>query len=105
MLQEMVQEVNSYNGDLEYLSVYLMDNFDDILCNLNPTVIAQMIQFGKFNIHDDYFNFNGYGNLVSRNHDDLMAEIEDEENYIIETYFDTFGDDELYQSMQELKEN
>ena len=89
-LLEMVQEVNSYNGSLEYLEFYDMDSFNELMHGLDPIDIAMKISFGEFNPNDDYFTFNGYANLVSLSYYDLKNELLDYENEIRESYTDLF---------------
>lgn len=66
--------------------VYAMDDFDIIMCDNTPTEIAHMILFGNFRTTDDYFWFNGYGNLESGSstYVQLPTEITDIVNYIVE---------------------
>lgn len=64
-LQYMAQEVNGWDGSLENLEYYDMEQFNDIMCGHDPEFIAHRIHFGDFNPMDDYFNFDGYGNLES----------------------------------------
>lgn len=45
--------------------VYQMYQLDETMENDSPTEIALRIFHGDFNPNDDYFCFNGYGNLVS----------------------------------------
>lgn len=66
--------------------IYMMDDFDTIMCDSTPTETAHKILFGNFRITDDYFWFNGYGNLESGSYTyvQLPTEITDIVNYIIE---------------------
>ena len=89
-LLEMVQEVNSYNGELEHLEFYEMDSFNEIMSGFDPLDIAMRICFGEFNPNDDYFEFNGYANLVSLSFYDLKNELLDYENEIRESYNELF---------------
>lgn len=43
-----------------------MDRFDEVMDGSNPSEIARSIFYGGgFNPNDDYFHFDGYGNLES----------------------------------------
>ena len=65
-LMAMVQEVNSWNGELEYLDIWENDGeFFHRFFNSNPMEVARAIQYGDYNYHDDYVTFDIYGNLVS----------------------------------------
>ena len=75
--EEVVDEVNIFdyieewiliNGirDLGYeFDYYYMDEFDELM-NVEPSEIARSIYYGgHFFPLDEYFRFNGYGNVVS----------------------------------------
>ena len=47
--------------------IYSMDDFDEVIGEQEPWWIACRIFYGDFNPNDDYFTFNGYGNLKSLN--------------------------------------
>ena len=42
-----------------------MDTFDELFCNLKPSEIAEKVYRREFCTGDDFFAFNGYGNLES----------------------------------------
>ena len=44
-----------------------MELFDDLFGDMSPLDIVRRVQYGDFRPDDDYFGFNGYGNLVSFN--------------------------------------
>lgn len=52
--------------------IYTMDMFDEIMDGCDPWEIARSAFYGDFRPCDDYFGFNGYGNLVS--FDEYMIE-------------------------------
>lgn len=66
-LRNLVYDINSSNGELDWLVWEDMDCLDELLCERTPTEIAQMIFYGDFRICDDYFQVDGYDNLVSCN--------------------------------------
>lgn len=58
---EWCYDNNNYDGE-----IIEMERFDEICDGMKPIDIAQSIAYGGgFNPHDDYFHFNGYGNLES----------------------------------------
>lgn len=62
-----VEQMNAYhelNNDYDSW-IYGMDEFNEVMHDIKPDDIACKIQFGEFSIYDDYFSFDGYGNLVS----------------------------------------
>lgn len=48
-----------------------MDSFDELFCNLKPSEIAEKVYRRDFCTGDDFYAFNGYGNLES------FSEVED----------------------------
>ena len=42
-----------------------MDSFDELFCSLKPSEIAEKVYRREFCTGDDFFGFNGYGNLES----------------------------------------
>ena len=89
-LLEMVQEVNSYNGNLDYLEFYDMDCFNELMHGLEPDELARRIFHGDFNPNHEYFEFNGYGNLESLSEFDVEKELLDYEEEIRSTYKELF---------------
>ena len=76
-LADLLQHMNEYDGCFEEASYYDMDEFDELMSNYMPMEIAQRIYFGEFNPNDDYFRFDGYGNLKSLDWQEISAEAED----------------------------
>lgn len=64
-LRDIVLAINAYDGYFDYLEWKPMDELDMYLESDTPTDIIQKVQYGDFNIDNDYFQSNGYGNLVS----------------------------------------
>lgn len=85
-LQEMLQEVNSWDGSLEYYEYWDMEQLDDLFHGVKPTEILRMAHFGDFNWNDDYFTVNAYGNLESINDMEYYKLLEDIQEEIIEHY-------------------
>ena len=76
-LVDLLQTMNAYDGCFEESTYYDMEEFDEFLSNCTPSEIAQMIYFGEFNPNDDYFRFDGYGNLESLDWQEISAEAEE----------------------------
>lgn len=85
-LMVMVQEVNSWNNELEFLSVW--ENDDDFFNTffVEPMEVARAIHFGDYNYNDEYVTFNAYGNLVSYTDYQVEELLKDYETEIIESY-------------------
>lgn len=77
-LANLLQTMNAYDGCCEESTYYDMDAFDDFLSNATPLEIASMIFYGDgFNPNDEYFRFDGYGNLESLDWKEISDEAED----------------------------
>jgi len=85
-LQYMASEINGYDGSLEYFEWYDMDDLDEIMHGQDAHWIACRVHFGDFNPMDDYFRFDGYGNLISLSTYDFEDEISDNADEIVERY-------------------
>lgn len=66
-MSELVPIWNQYCEAVNYMDdmVESMDCFDELMSGKEPHEIAEMICYGEFNYGDDWFAFNGYGNLIS----------------------------------------
>lgn len=74
----LLKEVYTMDGDLYELGeMYHIEEFDDLLSNRTPKEIANLIAFGEYNSSDEYFMFDGYGNIVTLNHLERQRLIED----------------------------
>jgi hypothetical protein len=81
MIADVVREVNSYSGALEFLEVYDMEEFNWIVEGYSPLEIANKIHYGNFSPVDSYFRYDSYSNFESMS----SWEVEDEyRNYISE---------------------
>ena len=89
---DIVGELNSLNGSFETYTLYNMDDFNEIMEGYTPTELAQRIFFGDFNINDDYFYFNGYGNLESITEYDMEGHFEMIIDEIIDSMIYNYND-------------
>lgn len=101
-LTYLLQHMNGYDGCFEEASYYDMDEFDEFLSGRTPMEIAQMIFFGDFNPNNDYFRFNGYGNLKSAEWPDVVAEAEDLESDIIDHLVHYYSGDTPWPDLDDL---
>ena len=92
---DLVNEINSWDGSLEYLQVYSMDEFDELIHGYTPTEIAQKIFYGDFNPNDEYFRFNVYANLVSLDEYEIEEEIKECASEIAERTIELYGEGHL----------
>ena len=85
-LLELIEEIFWETGNLEWLKVHNMDEFDDIFCEYEKNEIAELIEnnFRTFTIEDDLFKYTIYDELISYTWDEYKNEVYDSMNYIIE---------------------
>ena len=105
---KVVKDINSWNRQLDWLDFIDMDLFDEFMEGQSPIWIAERIYYGDFNPNDEYFIFNGYGNLVSYDEWEANKECEEYINEIIDAlidnidYIDTYS--EIHKLFEELEE-
>ena len=85
-LEEMIREVNSWEGSLEDFEYYEMEEIDEVLHGVGILEILRMAHYGEFNWSDDYFTVNAYGNLESINEFEFEKVLKDNQNEIIAHY-------------------
>lgn len=86
-LMAMVQEVNSWDGTLEYLNMRENDrDFFDTFYSGEPMEVARAVQFGDYDYRDSYVAISPYGNLVSYSDYELEELYEDYKEEIIVRY-------------------
>ena len=75
-LLSLCREINSYDGSLDQFDIFEMDEFDEMLDGKTPTEIVNSIRCGGFASTDEYFRFNGYGNIESLSYADIEEELD-----------------------------
>lgn len=85
---EFCSAANYYDNE-----VFSMDDFDEIASGWKPLELAQRIFYGSFNPNDDYFYFNGYGNLESTSYPADLVDIQAIVDYIVENGEDLYNDE------------
>lgn len=101
---DLVNEINGWDGSLEYLQAYSMDEFDEIMNGFEPLEIANRIYFGDFNPNHEYFRFNGYANLESLDEYDLEEEIKDYSSEIARRTIELYEEGKLQYLDEEVLE-
>lgn len=91
-LSGLVQDVNGYDGQLEWLVWEDMGLLDEFLDGYTPTQIALMIHFGDFNPNHEYFRFNAYRNLESCYGDDWDKQLDESRGDIADVLLNFDGD-------------
>lgn len=102
-LKNMVNEVNSWNGELDWLDYQENDEeFFNIYYN-NPIEAVRAVCYGDYNYTDDYVKINAYGNLESCDEYEYEKEIEESADEIVDTFLrniDNMWDDELKEKVK-----
>lgn len=94
-LQYMVQDMCNYDGRLEDLYIYDMNDFNEIMYGQSPLYIATRIFFGKFDPTDEFFKYNGYGNLESLNFYEYGDELQKYRKEIVSNYIEMVEDGKI----------
>ena len=74
--------------------IYAMDEIEEILDGVDKWELVRMVQFGDFDCTEEFWGFNGYGNLVSYNAWELPIYAEDIADFILWKE-DSLGNDEI----------
>ena len=84
VLIDMVQELNGWNGCLDWLEFWENDGYFFDCVFENKLDVARAICYGDYNYNDDYVKINSLGNVVSYSEYDMIEEIKDSINEIVE---------------------
>lgn len=104
-LEEMVNEVNSYNGcleeykwevnDEEFYNIFFKDNME----------VARAVYYGgnDYCYTDDYVRFDASGNLETRNDFEIRADLQDGASEILDEFLELYADNNVYTSDEVFK--
>lgn len=112
---EVIEELDSYNGYLGDDRYYNMEDLDELYNGTEPTEILTRAFYGHdadswelgrheekiyqaFNPNRDYFTYNGYGNLISTDYKDYTDKLD---NYFIDELIEYAGN--LYNIPEEVQ--
>lgn len=84
LLWQIAKQACAVDGSFDDLDAYPMDELDEALYGLSPSDIVNKVHYGDFNPADDYFTFDGYGNLESVDSLTLQDDAWEQRNAIIE---------------------
>ena len=95
-IEEKIALHNTYCDAANYMDdcIYTMDEMEEILDGVDKWELARMVQFGDFDCTEDFWGFNGYGNLISYNAWELPVYAEDIADYVL-LKEDSLGNDEI----------
>ena len=74
--------------------IYSMDELEEVLDGVDKWELIRMVKFGEFELTQEYWQVNGYGNLDSYNEWELPIYASDIADYILSKE-DSLGNDEI----------
>ena len=80
--------------------IYAMDELEEILDGVDKWELIRMMRYGNFDFRDDFWGFNGYGNLDSYDALELPVYAEDIADYILSEK-DSLGNDEIQEILDD----
>lgn len=90
---DMLEYILDNYSDREYHNLLVFDDLDEMLqccCDNDPLEAARMVYFGNIQFwNDDYFRFDGYGNIESLNQYQYEKELLDLKNELLQEYFES----------------
>jgi len=104
-LKDVVRELISWNGSLDYLDYFENDEyfFNDMFQKADDAVRA--VCYGNYNYMDDLVRFNTYGNLESCSYyeyeEELVSYIDDIIDELLENYNNIYIDDQELKNILE----
>lgn len=109
-LQDVVREINSWSGSLDWLEYY--ENDDDFFeCYFKDKAeVARAVYYGDYRYNDDYVKFNAYGNLESCCKYEYIEELKDYVDDVVEILLQEYKnlcltDDKIDELIEEIKES
>ena len=84
VLISVVQELNGWNGCLDWLEFWENDGYFFDCVFENKLDVARAICYGDYNYNDDYVKINSLGNVVSYSEDGMIEEMKDDIEEIVE---------------------
>ena len=66
--------------------LFNMDEFEEVFRDYTPTQLATVIHFGEYNPINEYFTFDGYGNIKTLNNYEYRELISDIESDVLSEY-------------------
>ena len=102
-LVELLVHMNAYDSCFEDAIYYDMEEFESSMAGYTAMEIANMIYHGGyFSPNDEYFRFDGYGNLESGGWCAVEAEAEDVKDDIIDHLVTSYSGDTPWSDLDTL---
>lgn len=105
-LRDVVSEINSWNGCLDWLEFWENDEyfFELFYSEINGLEIARAIYYGNYRYSDDYVRINAYGNLESYTEYEMIEEMKDSIDEIVENLIKQHDNLDLSDDIEEIFE-
>lgn len=103
---DMLGDYNEYLLENNYADNYIYDDLEEMLQGMSTMEVVRCTYFGKFNYCDDYYMFNGYGNVDSMTDTEVERLMQNDTAFLkwyIEKY-DLIDWDEAEQDIEEANE-
>lgn len=98
IINEMVHDINSYDGYFEHLEYWENDeDFFNTYYYNNPMEVARAVYYGDYNFNDDYVYINAYGNLETLNRYRLEELLIDEVEDILLKWYEMYSNGDIYE--------
>lgn len=86
---DMLEYILDNYSDREYHNLLVFDDLDIMLQGCDPLEVARMVFFGNIqNWNDDYFRYDGYGNIESLSQWQYEKELLDLKDELLQAYFE-----------------
>lgn len=93
-LNELVTEVNNYDGALEEYRFYPMDELNDLFCGVKPTELLSKLE-DNFDVREEGFTDTIYG-LESCSLEDAMDEVRNNAQEVVDAVINAIETDNIY---------
>ena len=103
---DYIGEYNEYLSEQGYDGYFQFDELDELLQGYSPVEIIRMWNFGDSNnsFIDDWFTFNGYGNIKTCSEYQIIQEIKEDPdfyNWLLENNYIEIDEEEAAEIIEE----
>lgn len=104
-LQQIANEIYSYNGSLEHLQFWANDEeFFETFFSHNPMEAVRASFYGDYHYNEPFVRFDGYGNLESLSEYGIEEELKNNVDEIIDLMIENRENIDLPDEVKELLE-
>lgn len=80
--KDMISDYNEYRIENGYEPYMVYDELCEQLEGCDPSSIIKMVYFGGMRFNDDFFYFNGYGNISSCTDYEIIKEMKEDKEFL-----------------------